>query len=308
MLEKTWTRTLALALVLPLAAAACAEGGEDEIEETPTLETTTPNRVELEPFGTADIGGWITSRTEGDELVLTLNLEKRSPGPAREGEAGMETDTEDEMGAEGEMGAETGMVHPEGEMGRSARLIEGRCMDVRPGAGVATGQTATSSSPSARDEAESGQTGTDTRIADETVRTVVEFKKPEEWSSTGSARSGMEQDTDEPETRESGTPTTTRTSPMSGHTLEARVRQSRLTGQSYAVVVGGEGHGESMMRGEESELQASGESEALACADVTRLVQNAGAPSAGTRPDQPTGTPGTGTERGSGTDESGESY
>lgn len=147
MSKQKWTRTLAVALVLPLAAA-CAETGQDEIDETETLETTPTtdaNRVELEPFGTTGIEGWVTSRIEGDEVVLTLNLDGNRTGTQSPGDVGAEADLP------------------------SARLIEGMCMDVRP-------ESERPAAPTG--QAEEAEPGTE----QEPVETVAEFEEPEEGS------------------------------------------------------------------------------------------------------------------------------
>lgn len=245
MLNDKWTRVLAMALVLPLAGA-CAETGDDEIDETETetLETTPTtemNRVELEPFGTSDVEGWVTSRTEGDEVVLTLNLDQARTGVRSPGEVG----AEEEMGTEGEIDAEN----------RSARLIEGMCMDVQP--------ESQRPAPPTGEAAEQPET--------EQVETVADFEESDEQRGVD-AEAGA----------------AARTTPSSEHTLEARVQLSEITGYSYAVVV------------EEDDNE-----DAVACADVTQLVMNAGSPAAGSR-DQPAGTPGTGTDEIEG--ESGSNY
>lgn len=267
--DKTWTRVLAMALVLPLAAA-CAETGEDDLEDTETLETTTTemDRVELEPFGTEDINGWVTARTEGEEIVLTLNVDQARMGTTRDmpGTEG-ETSPEGEMGTDpGATGAETGMTG-EGEMHYSARLIEGMCMDVRPGRDLdetATGET------DATAEGEDVGAGLDRQ---DDVETVADFEEPENWTGTGTARPGAE-------------------SSMSAHTLEARVERSEITDQaarSFAVVVEDD-------RMDETEgtdaLEQDENSDVVACADVTRLIRNTGQP-AGTTGQQPMGTEGT---------------
>lgn len=227
MLNDRWTRVLAMALVLPLAGA-CAETGDDEIDETETetLETTPTtemNRVELEPFGTSDVEGWVTSRAEGDEVVLTLNLDQARTGVRSPGEVG----TEEEMGTEGEIDAEN----------RSARLIEGMCMDVQP----------ESQRPAAPTGEAAEQPETEQESAE--VETVADFEASDEQRGVDA---------------EAGS--AARTTPSSGHTLEARVQLSEITGYSYAVVV------------EEDDNE-----DAVACADVTQLVMNAGSPAAGSR-------------------------
>lgn len=270
--EKTWTRMLAMALVLPLAAA-CAETGDDELDDTETLETTPTtemNRVELESFGTEDINGWVTARTEGEEIVLTLNLDQ-----TRMGMDSPTTGTEGETGAspEGEMGTE-GRTTGEGEMHYSARLIEGMCMDVRPGRDL--GETATGETDAT---AESEDVGAG--LEQEEVETVAEFEQPDERAGTGADAYSS--------------------SPMNAHTLEARVDRSEITDQaarSFAVVLEDDRMDETEGIDEQDE-----NGNVVACADVTRLVRNSGQP-AGTTGQQPMGTEGT--ERGS--EESGSNY
>lgn len=246
MLNDRWTRVLAMALVLPLAGA-CAETGDDEIDETETLETTPTtemNRVELEPFGTSDVEGWVTARTEGEEVVLTLNLDQSRTSPQAPGDVG----AEGEAGTEREMAAERAAETP------SARLIEGMCMDVQP----------ENQRPAPPTSEEAEQPESERESAE--VETVAEFEPSD-------AQRGLD--------AEAGADA--RTTPSSGQTLEARVQHSEVTGFSYAVVVGEEG------------------SDAVACADVTQLVTNAGSPAAGSR-----GAPGTGTDEIE--DESGTNY
>lgn len=282
--EETWTRVLAMALVLPLAAA-CAETGEDEIDDTETLETTPTtemNRVELESFGTEDINGWVTARTEGEEIVLTLNLDQTrmgmdSPTTGTEGETGMSP--EGEMGTDpGAMGTE-GRMTGEGEMRYSARLIEGMCMDVRPGRDL--GQTPTGETATGETDATAESEDVGAGLEQEEVETVAEFEQPDERAGTGADAYSS--------------------SPMNARTLEARVDRSEITDQaarSFAVVLEDERMDETEGIDEQDE-----NSNVVACADVTRLVRNSGQP-AGTTGQQPMGTEGT--ERGS--EESGSNY
>lgn len=269
MLNETWTRVLATALVLPLAVA-CADTGEDEFEDMETLETmpTEMNRVELEPFGSADIEGWVTARAEGGEIVLTLNLD----------DSRTDVSSGDTPGAEGEISTDAEATRPEGEgeQRHSARLVEGMCMDVRPGSQrlgeAAPGETGV-------EPREEGEEGLDEQ---ESVRTVAEFEEPEQRPGT-SARPGMERSGE--------------TSPMSARTLEARVSRDETTGpsKSYAVVV--EDDDSQQEIGTDAREGADADSDVVACADVTRLIRDAGSP-AGTS-GQPTGTEGTSGERGS---------
>lgn len=154
--KKNWMRLLAALVVVPLAVGCAEEGTEMDVDEVETpAPTTDMERVELEPIGTATTGsvdGWVESRTEEDELVLTLNLEH----------PGMGTTT----GREAEdIGDHAGM-----DMDWNARLVRGMCMDLE-----------------SRPAAPTGETETDTETEAD-LETIADFEEP---ADDGMGETGM---------------------------------------------------------------------------------------------------------------------